>query len=114
MPGEQEISTAQNVYLTLLNKLSLTESMEFGSGENIVEVIDPPYVPAARIIKAHADGSGGGWPPQSLSSPLLIILFLLDETISTVDQFERLSTQQVVAALPQIETKISHLHRPET
>lgn len=103
---EQEISTAQNVYLTLLNKLSLTESMEFGSGENIVEVIDPPYIPAKpEASKRMLMVVGGGLATAILVIAVLIVLFLLDETIATVDQFERLSSQQVVAALPQIESK---------
>jgi len=111
---EQEISTAQNVYLTLLNKLSLTESMEFGSGENVVEVIDPPYVPTKpESSKRMLMVAGGGLATAVLAMAVLIILFLLDETIGTVDQFERLSTQRVLAALPQIESKLTTLAQAE-
>jgi uncharacterized protein involved in exopolysaccharide biosynthesis len=87
---EQEISTAQNAYLVLLNKLNLTQSMEYGSGENIIEVVDPPFLPtkaepSKRIILILV----GGIVMFILMAGILIVIQLLDATITSVDKLER-------------------------
>lgn len=101
---EQEISTAQNAYLVLLNKLNLTQSMEFGSGENVIEVIDSPFLPLApepskRIFLVL----GGGLVVALVLAVGIVLLQLLDSTIKTVDQLEQVTNLPVVAALPKIE-----------
>jgi hypothetical protein len=57
---EQEISTAEHTYLLLLNKLNLTQSMEAGSGENGLELIDaPPPSLWPGTFQKNAAGSCG-------------------------------------------------------
>ncbi len=98
---EQEISTAQNAYLVLLNKLNLTQTMEYGSGENIVEVIDPPYLPQKpEASKRPMLVAGGGVAVFVLMTAVFIIMQLLDASITTVEKFERFSRLPVIAGLP--------------
>ncbi|MFN8342325.1 MAG: Wzz/FepE/Etk N-terminal domain-containing protein [Cyclobacteriaceae bacterium] len=102
---EQDISTAQNVYLTLLNKLSLTESLEFGSGENVVDVIDEPALPrgpepSKRLLLIAA----GGFSVFVLMAGFIIVGLLIDSSIKTVEDFERYSNLKVTAALPGLGT----------
>lgn len=42
---EREIQTAQESYLILINKLNLAKSVEQGTGENELVIIDPPSIP---------------------------------------------------------------------
>lgn len=103
---EQEISTAQNAYLTLLNKLNMTQTIESGSGENMIEVIDPPYYPAQpepskRLILV----ASGGIAVFVLMAAVFIIVQLLDASITSVDKFERSSRLPVISALPNLEPK---------
>jgi len=109
---EQEISTAQNVYLTLLNKLSLTQSMEFGSGENVIEIIDAPYLPikpepSKRAILIVA----GGVSVFVLMAGVMIVLHLLNASIDSVEKFERLSTLPVLAAIPRDKIHATDTYR---
>jgi uncharacterized protein involved in exopolysaccharide biosynthesis len=98
---EQEISTAQNAYLVLLNKLNLTQSMEYGSGENIIEVVDPPFLPtkaepSKRIILILV----GGIVMFILMAGILIVIQLLDATITSVDKLERVCSLPILGAIP--------------
>ncbi|MEQ9297555.1 MAG: Wzz/FepE/Etk N-terminal domain-containing protein [Cyclobacteriaceae bacterium] len=112
---DREIGTAQNVYLTLLNKLSVAQSMEYGSGENEIEVIDAPDLPekplaSKRVILVAA----GGMAILVLIAGTLVLLTLLDRSIATVSDYEREGTMPVLAAIPaltegsQKEAKIIH------
>lgn len=101
---EQEISTAQNVYVTLLNKLNLTETIEFGSGENVISVVDPPYYPtrpepSKRLILILA----GGIAMFVLMAGGFLLIQLLDSSITTVEKFEHVSKLPVLAALPDLK-----------
>jgi len=99
---EQEINTANNVYLTLLNKLSLTESMEYGSGENVIEVIDPPQIPdSPQPSKRWLMIASGGLAVFVLIAAFFTIVHLLDASVSTVEKLEAYSVLPVLAAIPQ-------------
>lgn len=99
---EQEINTANNVYLTLLNKLSLTESMEYGSGENVIEVIDPPQIPTSpQASKRLLMIASGGMAVFVLIAAFFIVIHLLDASVSTVEKLESYSALSVLAAIPQ-------------
>lgn len=98
---EQEISTAQNAYLVLLNKLNLTQSMEYGSGENVIEVVDLPFLPTSpepskRMILVIA----GGVVMALLMAGVLILIQLLDATITSVEKLERTSRLPILGAIP--------------
>jgi polysaccharide biosynthesis transport protein len=99
---EQEIATANHVYLTLLNKLSLTESMEYGSGENVIEVIDPPQVPTQpQPSKRWLMIISGGLAVFALMAGFWVVVHLLDASVSTVEKLESYSSLPVLAAIPQ-------------
>jgi polysaccharide biosynthesis transport protein len=103
---EQEISTAQNVYLVLLNKLNLTQTMESSSGENMIEVIDPPYLPTKpEPSKRPVIVAAGGIAVFVLMAAVFIIIQLLDASIISVEKFERSSSLPVIGALPKITDK---------
>lgn len=98
---DKEIETARKTYLLMLNKLNLTESLHYGSGENIIEMIDKPKVPvkplpSKRMILVAASGLG----TFILLSAGLVFGLLLDRTIQTATQFERESNLPLVAAYP--------------
>lgn len=98
---EQEIATAQNVYLQLLNKLNITQSLEAGSGENVIEVIDPPQLPqgpesSKQMILVVISGVA----VFILFAGGIVILHLLDASIVSVKKFEKESNLGVVAAIP--------------
>lgn len=98
---EQEISTAQNAYLVLLNKLNLTQTLEYASGESVVEVIDRPYLPnAPEPSKRTIIVAAGGISIFVLMAAVLVIMQLLDASITSVEKFERLSKLPVIAGLP--------------
>lgn len=108
--NEQDISTAQNVYLTLLNKLNITESLEYGSGENVIEVIDAPFLPAKpepgkRIFLILGSGIG----VFILVTAVLIILKLTDKTISNVSRLERKTKFPIAAALAQTSSQLNYI-----
>jgi len=98
---EQEISTARNVYLQLLNKLSITQSLEYGTGENVIEVVDPPRLPekpqsSKRILLVGISGIA----VFILFAGGIVILHLLDASIVSVKKFEKESNLKVVSAIP--------------
>ncbi|MEM9831701.1 MAG: hypothetical protein AAF944_13760 [Bacteroidota bacterium] len=98
---EQEIATAQNVYLQLLNKLNITRSLEAGSGENVIEVIDPPQLPQRPAAsKQMILVAVSGVAVFILFAGGIIILHLLDASIISVKKFEKESSLRVVAATP--------------
>ncbi len=106
---DQEISTAQNVYLQLLNKLNITKSLEYGSGENVIEVVDPPQRPAqAAAVEANAIiVAAAGIAIFVLFAGVIVILHLLDASISSVRKFEKESAFKVVAAVPYLIPEVS-------
>lgn len=98
---EQEISTAQNVYLTLLNKLNLTESLEYGSGQNVIEVIDAPTLPkkpeaSKRIWMVGA----AGFAVVVIGLVVIIIFSLLDRRVKSIEEFQAFFPVPVIAAIP--------------
>ena len=99
---EQEISTAQGVYLQLLNKFNITKSLEYGSGENVIEIVDPPQRPAQPLpSKQMLIIVGAGVAIFVLFAAVIVILHLLDASVSSVKKYERESSFKVVAAVPQ-------------
>ncbi len=105
---EQEISTSQNAYLVLLNKLNLTQSMEYGSGENVIEVVDPPFVPTSpepskRMILLIV----GGLVMFLLMAGVLILIQLLDATITSVEKLERVCSLPILGATPKQKANAS-------
>ncbi|MEM8893544.1 MAG: hypothetical protein AAGC88_03135 [Bacteroidota bacterium] len=100
---DREIYTAQNAYLTLLNKLSVAESVEYGSGENVIEVIDPPSYPekplaSKRVILITA----GGMAIFVLIAGFFVVMTLLDKSILTVSDYERQGKFNVIGAIPNL------------
>lgn len=98
---DREISTAQNAYLTLLNKLNVAQSMEYGTGENEIEVIDPPSYPekpqsSKRIIIILA----GGIAVFAMIAGAFIVMTLLDKSVNTVTDYERKGTFHIIGAIP--------------
>ena len=110
---DQDIATAQQVYLTLLNKLNLTESMEYGSGENVVEVIDRPYLPdhpePSKRMVIIAAGTASSFVIMAV---FFIIVQLLDTSVNSVEKFERVSKLPVAAGIPNesLSKRDSHLN----
>ncbi|MFN5557276.1 MAG: GumC family protein [Chryseotalea sp.] len=99
---EQEISTANHVYLTLLNKLNLTESMEYGSGENVIDVIDTPVLPTKpQPSKRWIMIIAGGLAVFVLLAAVFIILHLLDATIRSVEKLKIHTSLPILGAIPQ-------------
>lgn len=97
----EEINTARQTYLLLLNKLNLTESMELGSAESRLEVIDHPEIPASPIpSKRIFIIIGGAMAVFIVLAVLIIVLFLINDSIQDVGTFERRFGQTALAALP--------------
>lgn len=101
---QQEIATAQNVYLQLLNKLNVTQSLEMGSGENVIEVVDPPRLPlqpeaSKQMILVVISGVA----VFILFAGGIVILHLLDASIVSVKKFEKESGLKIVSAIPALE-----------
>jgi hypothetical protein len=98
---DREISTAQTAYLTLLNKLSVAQSMEYGTGENEIEVIDPPSYPekpqsSKRIIIILA----GGIAVFVMIAGAFTVMTLLDKSVNTVTDYERKGAFHIIGAIP--------------
>ncbi len=98
---EREIATAEQSYLLLLNKLNLANTMASASGENVIEIIDNPFVPerpepSKKLIIVAAGGVG----TFTMIAAILIIMALLDASITTVQRFERNSALTVSSAIP--------------
>ncbi|MDW3195136.1 MAG: hypothetical protein R8G66_22370 [Cytophagales bacterium] len=97
----EEINTARQTYLLLLNKLNLTESMELGSSESRLAVIDHPEIPGAPIpSKRIFIILGGAIAVFVVLAVLFIILFLINDSIQDVGTFERRFGETALAALP--------------
>lgn len=97
----EEINTARQTYLLLLNKLNLTESMELGSSESRLEVIDHPEIPSAPIpSKRIFIVLGGAVAVFVVLAVLFIVLFLINDSIQDVATFERRFGKTALAALP--------------
>lgn len=101
---EQEIGISQNVYLQLLNKLNVTQSLEYGSGENEIEIVDPPRLPrqpqsSKQMILVVVSGVA----VLILFAGGIIILHLLDASIVSVKKFEKESSLPIVSAIPALE-----------
>ena len=97
----EEINTARETYLLLLNKLNLTESMELGSSESRLEVIDHPQIPEAPVpSKRIFIVLGGAIAVFMVLLVLFIVLFLINDSIQDVGTFERRFGLEAIAALP--------------
>lgn len=102
---QQEIVTAQNIYLQLLNKLQITRSLEHGSGENVIEIIDPPFHPKSpESSKKPIIIAAAGIAIFVLFAGTIVILHLLNTSVSTVKKFEKESSLEVIAAVPTLKT----------
>ncbi len=99
----EEINTARQTYLLLLNKLNLTESMELGSSSSRLEVIDHPEIPEMPIpSKRLFIIIGGAIAVFIVLIVLFIVRFLINDSIQDVGTFERRFGQTAVAALPEV------------
>lgn len=97
----EEINTARQTYLLLLNKLNLTESMELGSAESRLEVIDHPEIPEDPIPSKRVFLIiGVAMAIFIVLTVLIIILFLINDSIRDVGTFERRFRKTALAALP--------------
>lgn len=109
----EEINTARQTYLLLLNKLNLTESMELGSSDSRLEVIDHPVLPEAPVpSKRIFIVLGGAVAVFMVLLVLYIVLYLINDSIQDVSTFERRFGERALAALPdQVRSKDSLFER---
>ncbi len=106
----EEINTARQTYLLLLNKLNLTESMELGSAESRLEVIDHPEIPEAPIpSKRIFIILGGAITVFIVLMAGFIVFFLINDSIQDVGTFERRFGLTALAALPERVHSEDHL-----
>jgi hypothetical protein len=87
--------------------------MEYGSAESVIEIIDPPFLPikpepSKQVILIAA----AGLAMFVLLAGVLIVLQLLDATISTVEKFERYSALPAISALPLTHNLPTQLEKP--
>lgn len=98
-----EIYTAQRTYLLFLNKLNLTESLEFDAATSKLSLIDPPEYPySPKPSKVLLVIIAGGIVVFILLAAFIVITYLLDNSIKDVRTFERRFNRPVIAALPAI------------
>lgn len=106
----EEINTARQAYLLLLNKLNLTESLELGSSESRLELIDHPAIPEAPIpSKRIFIILGGAMAVFIVLMVLFIVFFLVNDSIQDVNTFERRFGETALAALPDSVQSNDHL-----
>lgn len=99
----EEINTSRQTYLLLLNKLNLTESMELGTSESRLDIIDFPEIPAAPLPSRRIlIILGGGVAVFIVLLVLFIVCYLLNDSIWDVATFERRFQQTVMAAIPSV------------
>lgn len=97
----EEINTARQTYLLLLNKLNLTESMELGSNDSRLEIIDYPEIPESPLPSKRILIILGGSIAVFITLLVMFIIFhLLNESINDIGTFERRFGEPVLAALP--------------
>ncbi|MBN8705697.1 MAG: hypothetical protein J0L62_07460 [Bacteroidetes bacterium] len=96
-----EINVAQESYLILLNKLNLAKTVEQGKGEGEIVMLDPPGVPekpepSKRWILILLSGMS----LFVIIVSLLVAIEILDATISTVEQYEDVSSLPLLGVIP--------------
>ncbi|NTW48706.1 MAG: hypothetical protein HGB19_03050 [Chlorobiales bacterium] len=96
-----EVYVAQQGYLILLNKLNLAKSVEMGTGEGDVTIVDEPSIPAKpepgkRGLLVIVSGLG----VFVVIVAIIVLIEVLDASISSVDRFEKVSVFKVLAAIP--------------
>jgi hypothetical protein len=103
---EREIQTAQESYLILINKLNLAKSVEQGTGENELVIIDPPSIPIfpepskRKIIVV-----------LSVFATAFIVVFILflieffDKGLWSLTEFESFFSTKAGAAIPSLGDK---------
>ncbi|NTV45889.1 MAG: hypothetical protein HGB11_05080 [Chlorobiales bacterium] len=96
-----EIYVAQQSYLILLNKLNLAKSVEMGTGEGEVTIVDEPTIPlkpeaSKRALLIIVSGFG----VFVVIVGIFVLINVLDASISTVEKFEKVSFFNVIAAIP--------------
>ncbi|WP_169304694.1 hypothetical protein [Chloroherpeton thalassium] len=103
---ENEIYVAQQGYLILLNKLNLAKTVAEGKGSAEIYTVDFPSIP----IKPKPGKRGvlvvaSGVVIFLLIVVVLVLIEILDASISTVDRFEKVSMFGVVAAIPDMQSE---------
>ncbi len=103
---EDEIYVAQQGYLILLNKLNLAKTVAKGKGEGEIHIVDIPSIPLkpkpgkrALIIVIS------GIVVFLLIVVSVVLIEVLDASISTVDRFEKVSSFKVIAAIPDLNSE---------
>lgn len=97
---DHDIHVAQESYLVLLNKLNLAMTMEKGTGDHEVEVLDNPLVPTnPQPSKRAFMILGAGIAVGVLIVGLLVALELLDSNISRLEDYEKASQLSLLAAV---------------
>lgn len=96
-----EIYVSQQGYLILLNKLNLAKSVEMGTGEGEVAIVDEPSIP----LKPEASKRGllvvvSGLGVFVVVIGIFVLINVIDASISTVEKFEKVSFFKVIAAVP--------------
>jgi len=103
---EDEIYVAQQGYLILLNKLNLAKTVAEGKGDGEIYTVDFPSIPikpkpGKRAVLILASGI----VIFLLIVVSLILIEILDASISTVSRFEKVSIFNVVAAIPDMHSE---------
>lgn len=103
---ENEIYVAQQGYLILLNKLNLAKSVAEGKGEGEIHTVDLPSIPlkpkpGKRAILVVISGM----VVFLFIVVSLVLIEVLDASISTVERFERVSLFKVISAIPDMNSQ---------
>ena len=102
---EDEIYVAQQGYLILLNKLNLAKTVAEGKGEGEIHIVDLPSIPlkpkpGKRAILIVVSGM----VVFLFIMVSLVLIEVLDASISSVDRFEKVSSFNVIAAIPDMNS----------
>ncbi len=102
---EDEIYVAQQGYLILLNKLNLAKTVAEGKGEGEIHIVDLPSIPlkpkpGKRAILIVVSGM----VVFLFIVVSLVLIEVLDASISSVDRFEKVSSFNVIAAIPDMNS----------
>jgi len=105
---EREIQTAQESYLILINKLNMAKTVEAGTGEHELLVVDAPTIPIRPTsTKRKLLVIAAAFIAFILIAVVIIVLELMDKGIwDTQDVYHYLKAS-VVAGLPSIHEIIS-------
>lgn len=105
---EREIQTAQESYLILLNKLNMAKTVEAGTGENELVIIDAPTIPIKpSSTKRKLLVIAAAVVMFLLIAVVIIVLELLDRGLWNIQITENALKVPVLAGIPSIQEIIT-------